>query len=833
MGGRSPARGWPLVLAWFFVNGAALAQAPERPFFSRHPVLQFIEQRLPPAATIMVPPDPAQGRHVATDAELRAAFSRVLDDFLAPPSTFASKAGDLIGEVCRERPGQTVQWIAVATDGILKHSPGTAEKDLGDAVARAVSANPQAAGAVVGQVIRSLAAAVQAGAHPLEITAAGRCAGSAVLAAMGAVKAAPDPKALIKAIVQQAMQAATEEQANFLVMESVTAAIKGANGLESALAGELCQMAFAQFGRGKEQAGIICAGALKGAGVEAAPAVKDLAALTLPVPFAAYVTVVCDAYVAVAGSPDASQAVLHSITAANADFIPALMIGAIAANPGAAAEFLQTGLNRDLVLHGRASTAEIVAAATMACEQRAPELAAAAVGHGDLAEGNAAAQIAEGVARGALPSGIGAALAAQIKAQTNGPAETKATVAGAMAGAVAADRLHALSEIAFAAASGSGLGGDVVDQAVISAPRDLQYAGVLGAIAADRKRASVLLEHALHNRDLAPGQAGAIAAGGGGVLETQGHPLDFFRAAVSRLSARENAPAENTRAIVLAAALANPRGASAVAAAAAAATGLPPAILVTTASRGDPGARAGIAEAANVAQHLKADASDLSQFVRQRIAVNPELAPEIVTGAMTAAPSLGHVTAHAAALAAPAAMAQIIPRLFAFSAIRNPIAPQTESAPDALAALADGAIRGIRDAHLDPASEGRAIGEAVAASVKSVFAMTRGPGSGARDELLGAVIAAAARAAGDRAAEIARTAGRVARTLSGKAADQAFIKDAVLAAHPRADAAKVADAVAAGFAEADLQVPAPGAKALLDYAHDSLTQPPMTPFLDL
>jgi hypothetical protein len=81
--------------------------------------------------------------------------------------------------------------------------------------------------------------------------------------------------------------------------------------------------------------------------------------------------------------------------------------------------------------------------------------------------------------------------------------------------------------------------------------------------------------------------------------------------------------------------------------------------------------------------------------------------------------------------------------------------------------------------------------------------------------------------------EIAQVAARTARALACPVADQARIKDAVLAAHPPADAAKIVDAVGAGIAEANLQVPAAGVKALLDYTRDSLTGRPMTSFHDL
>ncbi|HYR59053.1 MAG TPA: hypothetical protein VEO95_10500, partial [Chthoniobacteraceae bacterium] len=174
MGGCDVAWGCWLVAVWLWVNGAALARAPERPFFAGRPALQFIEQRLPPDATVIVPPDPAGGRHVASDTELRDAFSRALEYFLVPPATFASESVDLIGEVCRERPAQAVHWIAIAAAAILRHAPPGAEDDLERAVAGAAAANPQAAGVIVSQVIHALAAAAESRIRPLEMATAGR-----------------------------------------------------------------------------------------------------------------------------------------------------------------------------------------------------------------------------------------------------------------------------------------------------------------------------------------------------------------------------------------------------------------------------------------------------------------------------------------------------------------------------------------------------------------------------------------------------------------------------------------------------------------------------------
>ena len=815
--------------------GQGAVSATSREFFAAHPALQFVEQRLPREATLVIPPDPAQPRHVATDAELRAAFARVLDAFLAPPSTFASKTGELIDEVCRYRPAQIGQWIETAVDSILEHDLETAEQDLENAVAGAVAADPGEAGPTLARALRSLAAAVEETDHPLAISTAGKYAGNMVRAATRATAASPDAAGARRLILDAALREAIRLQARFLVIEIMAAAAQG--HADRALVGDVCQGVLSKFGSTREWAGIICAGAMKGAGIESATTIKDSAAISLPVPFAAYAAVVCNAFVAMSSAQAPELAVVHFVLASNADFIPAAMIGAIVAQPAAASEILRAGLERDFILHGRATTRDILEAAIAACEASAPELAADAVGRGDLTEASAPAQIGEAIARAALPRHIGPALAAQIKAQGRQPEEIRATVAGAMAGAIAAKREASLSAIAFVAAAASGAAGEVIDQAIISAPPELQYACVLGALAADRDHGGVLLEQALHSPNLAPGQAAVIAAGAGVILETQRNPYAFFRAAVSRLSVAPGISAPAASAIVLGAALANPRGPAATTAAAVAATSIPPGSLVTVASRDDPHARKIIETTVGVTLRVKEDPAAVFRIVRDQIAAEPEAAPEIVTGAIVAAPRLGDVTAQAAAFAAPGAIGRIVPRLFAFSSAGNPAVHQHESAPGTLASLMDGVIRGITRADLDAAAGRGAISEAVAAAVKSVIAVSHDGATFASPRqaaaAFSAILTAATRAAPTDAAGIARTAARVARALTGKSADADALQAAVLAARPPVDAVKVADAVASGFAEAELQVPAPSVKMLLDYTRDSLTGPPMTPFRDL
>src|SRR5207237_909193 len=129
----------------------------------------FIEQRLPATATVVIPPNAADPKHVVTNLEFLSVFGRVLDDFLAPPSTFAGKAGGLIDEACRYRPALVDEWSSIAAELILKYALPTAETDLDNAVSVAVAANPPAAGAVVRGAIRRIAAKAVGGPSPQQV----------------------------------------------------------------------------------------------------------------------------------------------------------------------------------------------------------------------------------------------------------------------------------------------------------------------------------------------------------------------------------------------------------------------------------------------------------------------------------------------------------------------------------------------------------------------------------------------------------------------------------------------------------------------------------------
>ncbi len=828
---RSPRRafGWILAalrrgLAGAVVLAASVVAA-EPAFFQEHPVLQFIEQRLPAGATVAIPPGIEPARRVATDVELRAAFAGVLDEFLAPPSTSAGKAGDLIGEVCRYRPAQTAQWLAVATDSLLEYSLPSAEKEISEAVAAAILASPRDAGSVMRAVIGRLAANIQAA--RLDRETAARIVRKIVVTAVQTARTLNPAPPLISDITGQALDEALTRDANDLAVAAMTAAVQGIAGFEGIRVTDLTKLVITKSGRTKPQVALVCLGALAGAGPEAATAIKDEAALRLPVLFSSYANIACNAYLAMSGAPDeAAFKTARFISVVRADYIPAVIIGAIVANPSVAAEILRAGLNRDLVLRGRATTRDIVEAAVLACPASAAQFAVAAVGHGDLQEGKAAALIAEGVVRGAPVAGIAAALAAQIATQDKDADTIKATVAGAIAGAVATGKPQALSTIAAAAAADPALAGEVLDQAIVAAPPESQYCAVLGVLATRPEQASALLARALKHADLARSQVAPITAAGRVILAIQAAPAGFFRATVQEL--REAAPAspEMVDAIVLGASLANPRGAPAVAAVAFAGSGFSAENLVATAAQSDPAALVRIEEAMGSAIEVSASPGRLFHSVLGQIAAAPESAPDVVTGALAAAPAQGAVIGHAAARSAPGALARIVPRLFAFSA--------NDAAVENFVALTGGVIHGVLAAGLDPAAESAAIADAVAASVRSAVALTRGRSATPTEaEALAAVVAAATRAAPGHTVVVAQVAARTARALSCPPADLAGIQKAVLSAAARPDATKIAAAVTAGIAEADLQTPAASAKPLLDYAHDSLTGVPMTHFRDL
>lgn len=817
----------PLVCRFLAITvlAAAPAGAEEGTFFKDSPTLPFLERRLPAGATLAIPPSLDPPLHVVTDLELRTALAGVIDDFLAPPGTFASKAADLIGEICRYRPAKTAEWIAVATDSTVEYSLSTAEKDLAAAVAVAIAANPGDGGLVVRTVIDRLVAQIEAG--RCDRATAARVVEAVVFTAVKTAARLPQGPALVADIADQAIGEAMRREASDLAAAAMAAAVRGSAGIAALKVNEVATEAMAKYGETKLQASLLSAAAVQGAGVGAAIAINDATALRLPVAFSSYANIACSAFAMVAEAPDAAAANSSNfINVARADYIPAVVVGAVMANPRAAVEILQAGLNRDLVLRGRVTVRDLVEAAVLASPQHAPQLVVAAVGRGDLEEGNAAALIAEGLARGAPAALIGVALAALIDAQEKSAANLRATVAGAITGAVAMHKTSALSAIARAAAADSRFTSEVLDQTIVSSPPNLQYRGVLAVLAAQPDQAAALLERALKHRDLAPGQAAPIAAAGRVVLAIQADPTSSLRATVRQLGEVGAASPEMMEAIVLGAALANPRGASAAVSGAVAFTDVPMENLAATAGRAEPAMLAQIAAAAEIAVELKGNPGRLYDCVRSRVAATPEIAAEIVTGALATAPAEGQVIAQAAGRAAPAQVTRIVPRLFAYSTGADAV--------ETSMILVGGVVHGVIAANLEASAESNAIADAVAASVRSAVTLARRPGAAVPEaDAVAAVATAATRAASVHSVEVARVAARSARALACPAETLASLRDALLAAGSRADAGKIAEAIGSGIAEAELQKPATDAKRLLDYAHDSLTGVPMTQFRDL
>jgi hypothetical protein len=818
---------------WLALSALAPAESAATGLLDEHSELRFIAQRLPAGMTLEESADsPAPGQ-IATDRALGETLSLVLGEFFAPPATFAGKARGVIAEVCRHRPAQAPLWTAIATHAILAARPEDAEQELVAAITAAVAANPAAASASVRQALHRIVLSTQSrrrDAAPLDLITAGRFAGSVVRAAATGVRTQPDAGPLIAGIASEALREAREQRANYLLVESLAAAIEGGDKIQGALVGDLAHLAFVRFARNKETAGLIAAACLKGAGPGAAPVVKDQAAFNLPVQLASFVTIVSNACVVTHEATDEPGALIsRSIVVANADFIPALMIGAVVAKPQAAVEILQSGLNRDLVLHGRATAREIVAGAALACEARAPELAAAAVGRGDLLEGNAPALIAEGIALAVPASQLGEALAAQLRAQPPGNAGiVRASVAGAIAGLVTRSQPEAISSLTFAATAQSQAGAAILEQVFLSAPPESLYAGVLGVLAADPSHAPALLQRALLQSGVAPAQLRAIAVGGGLVVGIQRDPLAGFGTARRLLEDAANATPETSSAILLATALVNPRGAHIVAAAAVAA-GFDSRAILAAVSQGNGEAPEGVAAAVETARQLTADPAAAPRALAELIRVHPEAVPEIVSGAVAARPDLAAPLGRIAAEAAPALAGTITARLFAISAAGSP------GADDEAAALTASVIHGLTAADLDPSAEPAAVSATVAAAVRSVLALSTSQLAGGATPVttITAVIRAAAGAAPMHTLDIARTAARCIRSLAGPSARLDPIRSAILAGVGGGDEVRVGDAIAGGFHEAEMQVPAPNVRLLSDYAQDTLTGPPMTHYLDL
>ena len=810
-------------------------------FFDSRPTLRLLEQRLPAGTTLAIPAPEAGAPHLASDLVIDATLCALLTDFLSPPATFAGQASQLVDDLCRTRPRQTALWVGTACSVYLTRGMESAEDDILRAITSGAQADPGSVAQVVRAALVGIAVAAEGrpgGRSPLAQSATISLIGRAVAAGVAAVRARPEAPTLTFRILAETLRLAREEQSSAILVEALAAIAKGAQGLDGLTPGEIARFAFAEGATTKETAGLICAGVLRGAGVTAASAVREQAAMTLSVPFASFVSLTSNAFVGVMEVPDApGSAIARSITVTNADYIPALMIGATVCKPAAAVEILLAGLNRDYVLRGRSHTGDILRASLLAAPALSAELAAASVGRGDLVEGDPPALIAEAIARAAPATGVAAALTAQILAQPAEPGVVKATVAGALAGAAVANRFHIQAEITRAITQTSRLSQVVLDQAIASAPRQLQHVAILGVLATDPAEAPALLTRALSHPGLASTQSAPLAAAGGLLIEIQRAPASFFPTTLRRLTDPKNAAPETVSAILLAVALANPRGTPAVTAAAAVLTPEPsPAGMRIVVAQGNRGIAAGLEPAMDAALAVAEDEAATFRIVRDQVAHRPLAAAEIAAGAVAARPALAPMIGAAAARSVPGAAGAITRNLFAFSGRRHPQAPEGDSAAGLSSRLTGGIIRGILAARLDGASTSAAVSDAAASAVRSIFALARDPathGEYARMATLAAVIEAATRAAPGEALGIARSAAAATRALAGSATPPAAIRDAVLAARSGADPAQVAAAVAAGVEDSDRHVPAASARILSDYSYDSLTGPALTRYLDL
>lgn len=815
--------------------------ANEAEFFARRPNLQLLEQRLPSGSTLVVPVASEGPAHLASDPVVEETLRALLADFLAPPATFAAKCSGVVEELCQVRPGHAAEWVGAACDIYLAYGLDGADEQVVRAVTSGATADPGSTPKIVRAALASINFATEARSHwgpPLPLAAAAAIMNRAVAGGIAAVRTRADAPALTFGILGEALRLSRAVQSPAMLVESIAATVIGGKGLERVTPGDIARFSFSEAASSRDYAGLVCAAVLRSAGPDATSAVRDQAAMTLSVPFASFVTLTSNAFISISEVPESpGEAIARSITVRNADFIPAFMIGATVSKPDAAVDILIAGLNRDSVVHGRSTVGDILFASLLSAPARSVELAAAAVGRGDLAEGNAPALIADAIARGVPASRVDETLAAQTRAQPIEPDYVKATVAGALSGSTIASRMLGQAEMTRAIALASGRSADVLDQAIPSAPRQGQHVAVLGVLAADPANAPALLERALANPALDTSQAPLLSAAGGLVIQIQRNPAGFFPATLRRLADPGNSAPEAVSAILLGAALANPRGVHAVAASIAVnPDGFSSEALRSVAALGNPGIAAALEPAVTAALAVAGDEAATGRFIRREVKLRPSAVAELTAGATAARPALATLIGESAAQAAPNSAPVIVRSLFAFSGKIHPHAPTSDSAEAHAAGLISSVIRGVVSAHLDPASEHTAVSEAVATAVRCVFALARDPAAPGKlpaPSVLAAVIESATRAAPAHALAIARSAALATRALAGRDTAPLVIRDAVLAGRGDADPGQVAAAIAAGIEEWDRYVPAATARKLSDYSYDNLTGPALTRYLDL
>lgn len=860
-----------------------------------NPNLQNIEGRLAATATLVVPA-PA-GKHVATDDEIAAALGlAVADELDGTPNGGGVSLSGLVNEISKYRPSKTGDWATAAVAKVLAETTvANIPTDLETVTAAAVSPNPKGAAKVVKNSIKLIA--VPSSSSAVDLTAddiveqavanAADYTHKIVGSAMASAKKinAADLIKVEQDIVSEAVQEAVAAGANYIIDEAVTAAEKGrAPGVS---AGVIAAAAFSfrsnhettpgaatGFAVNKLNVGLVTGGALRGAGVGQVASVTAGVDGATGAAFTAYITQVGNGFTTASGNSDpvaSAGLVLASIDNTNKDYIPAILQGAVAwlnRNDTGLLGGANGALKKNIALGGASTTVDIVEAVVAGVQKDAKKIAVSALTA--VGGGVTLHDIAEGTGRGADVGLVGAAAGAMVKNSTINASNVNEVVDGAIDGAVGTSKNGAIGDVAFQATKASKLGVVVVGTAVNSSPVGDAYRAVAGAVAGDKKAASAIKTAGLAARGDDDDTANTFAADT--VIAIQLAPKASFNAVTSKLTDAGNTQQIYTEAIVTGAGLANPKGAMANVAAAISLTSFSTSAIIDAAKQTNRKKAFNIGLAANAAIHVKADTSDLFDYINHTTFQNPKFSADIVTGATVAAPGYTHIIGHAAAFAAPATASKMVPALFAYSQLDNHLAPNISNPVAAAAAISAGLTCGILEAKSP--KELAYLKSAVSAAVKAAL-LLEGPGATFRQSTgsggaftlqtekgaagvvtgyisqsvdvgqtdiaggaagtIGAILTAATKAAKKYALEIVQAAGQAAAAISGNPGGYvgSAIAAAVFNGGSKFSLAQIQAALNFGIAEAVANRVGAGAAGVLDYTHFHCTGAPVTSIFNL
>ncbi len=843
--------------------------------------------------TLIVPAP--SGKTVATDEQIADALQAAVQAAVGGTAPDGVTIYSLVNEASKYRSAKTGDWMTAATTAILTDSNAmNVLANLEAATAAAVQPNAKGASKVVKNAIKLIATPGSAAASDADdiveqaVINAAAYADKIVASALSSAKKidGADIIDVQKDIVSEAVQEALAAGASHLLEEILTAAEKGRASKSGVTSGDIVAAAFKFRGGAstglpatKEDAAAVAGGAMRGAGSDEVGNIVTAVNTATASAFSAYITKVGEGFTTVAASSDpavSGPALALKFTAANKDFIPALLTGGLSALNRIDTGVIAQALTSDDTNGGAATVQEIVRAAVRAVQKDAAKIAVAAL---DAANANITiSKINQGAAEGATIALIGSVVSKTIKANVTAT-NTQGAVDGALRGAISTGKAGAVADVLLQATKASKLGNEAVDQGISTLKalnqEGIQYVAVLGAMAGNKATAGNVRLHAEVNPDLDAGQRDAITAGAAVLLAVQSNKNNFFNATVNSLKDDQNDTQLETEAIVLGAALANPKVSGAIASAAIANTSFSPAAIIAAAENADRKHLLNIQLATNAASFAKTapDVVALFDYVNHTVFQNQKLAADITTGATVAAPQYAHRIGHAAAFAAPKSAAKVVSTLFAYSQLTS----NTNNPVAAAAAITAGFTDGILEAKLESKNELAALKASVSAAVKAAMLLTGNGGEGTdafrqsdgtsattfnstkqtgpagvvtgyiSQELgstdvtipggetgtVAAIITAAVKSAKKYALEIAQAAAQAARSISPVFNDNATIVAAVSAANSKATSSQIAFAVQFGINEAAAGRPGAGAAGVNNYTQNDGAGDPVTSLFNL